>query len=142
MGRPKSPGFRRRRRRILEIQSFRCFYCTKRLEYGAATADHVTPQAYGGLHGEDNIVVACYRCNTDRGTMPVTRVLSITNPLATLPQGDKWKNTRAMLVDWTRVELRKQRRKYDKESIAACVRSSCPRSAIPFCNATSQAPKS
>lgn len=35
------------------------------------TRDHKVPKARGGLKSADNIVTACLRCNTDKGTLTV-----------------------------------------------------------------------
>jgi len=35
------------------------------------TRDHKVPKARGGLKSPDNIVTACLKCNTDKGTLTV-----------------------------------------------------------------------
>lgn len=49
---------------IYELYDNACIYCgaTRRLEI-----DHVVPLAGGGSHREDNLVVACKRCNSSKG---------------------------------------------------------------------------
>jgi len=49
--------------KIYELNNNRCFYCgsKKKLEL-----DHIIPFAKGGLHCEENLVVACRRCNASK----------------------------------------------------------------------------
>lgn len=35
------------------------------------TIDHLDPASNGGTRNPDNIVGACFKCNQDRGTMPL-----------------------------------------------------------------------
>lgn len=44
-----------------------CRYCSKELELPEITIDHVKPQALGGRHDLENLVVACKRCNSSKG---------------------------------------------------------------------------
>lgn len=37
-----------------------------------ATLDHLIPRADSGSGGLQNLVLACYRCNHERGTAPLT----------------------------------------------------------------------
>lgn len=61
-----------------EQQNWRCCYCGNRCEIVAthgvnhgvkrvATREHVVPVSHGGGDEDDNIVMACARCNSDRG---------------------------------------------------------------------------
>lgn len=66
------PGKTRRRwrakkMRVYERDNGRCFWCERRMETWDATIDHIVPQARGGGHAYDNIVLACRPCNEDRG---------------------------------------------------------------------------
>ena len=53
------------RREILRRDQHQCQYCgtTKNL-----TIDHVLPRSRGGRHTWDNVVAACGRCNTFKGS--------------------------------------------------------------------------
>jgi len=71
-------------------QDFKCFYCErecwltpdqregassgdKAWRLGAtrsATLEHLTPQSQGGTDSLKNLVMACHKCNSDRGVMP------------------------------------------------------------------------
>jgi len=51
-----------------------CFYCKIAVVDDphlsqSKTWDHLIPQAKGGSHGDDNLVVACNRCNMSKGKM-------------------------------------------------------------------------
>lgn len=69
------------RREILRRDHQCCQYCgsTKRL-----TIDHVFPRSRGGTHTWDNVVTACERCNTTKGsrTPEEARMLLRTKPKA------------------------------------------------------------
>jgi 5-methylcytosine-specific restriction endonuclease McrA len=45
----------------------RCQYCGATLPRGEATYDHVVPRALGGQTTWTNIVIACLRCNQQKG---------------------------------------------------------------------------
>ena len=62
-----------------------CHYCGKPLDLRAArqgvenrghlpdwwpTRDHVIPRSAGGHNGDDNLVLSCKRCNSDKGDTP------------------------------------------------------------------------
>lgn len=59
---------------LVAVQSGRCFYCdtildgptTKRPRANQWTRDHVVPQRAGGKNFR-NVVLACHRCNSDKG---------------------------------------------------------------------------
>ncbi len=59
-----------RRDRLAEAQNHRCCYCGVRFGLGddAPTLEHVHPRSHGGSNALSNLVVACCRCNTMRGT--------------------------------------------------------------------------
>ena len=60
------------------VKKFRhcCYWCKKPVQIvkmppfppHAATRDHVIPKAFGGGNTQDNIVIACRRCNSRRGS--------------------------------------------------------------------------
>lgn len=48
-----------------------CCYCGATLESGAhLTLDHLRPRSRGGSHEASNLVTACGRCNSSRGSRP------------------------------------------------------------------------
>lgn len=73
-----------KRRRVFSQCGGRCFYCDRELhldtdavrtwtsdDRGAfdtyCQIDHIHPQVAGGTHAEENLVVACRRCNSSKG---------------------------------------------------------------------------
>jgi 5-methylcytosine-specific restriction endonuclease McrA len=63
----------------LKIQKRKCFYCRGRLKFKPLpdewhmqpTIDHVVPISAGGQNKRDNVVAACVKCNSDKGSRPV-----------------------------------------------------------------------
>jgi 5-methylcytosine-specific restriction endonuclease McrA len=61
------------RERLSEAQNWRCCYCGDRMDGqkndpNAPTFEHVVPKSQGGSNEEDNLVIACQRCNNRRGS--------------------------------------------------------------------------
>ncbi len=60
--------------RVSEAQNWRCCYCAARADppvagypkLWEATREHVIPISKGGGDGDDNVVMACSRCNSVR----------------------------------------------------------------------------
>jgi hypothetical protein len=49
-----------------------CYYCNKSIpEKDVATIDHKDPVSKGGLTVEENLVIACYKCNQEKDNMTV-----------------------------------------------------------------------
>ena len=53
---------------IYERCGYTCVYCGATEDL---TLDHVIPLAGGGAHSEDNLVVACRRCNSSKQATPL-----------------------------------------------------------------------
>lgn len=51
---------------VLKQFNYQCAYCLKPLK--RLTKDHVVPLHRGGNHTKSNIVPACKRCNSSKGT--------------------------------------------------------------------------
>ena len=75
--RPRSRSATRRARALrfclAEQQNWRCCYCGIRMDGAdgtpsAPTLEHVVPRVCGGPDTADNLVVACCKCNNDRGS--------------------------------------------------------------------------
>lgn len=73
---------------LSEAQNHRCCYCGHHMirhvhfDYfptppNAATKDHVKPRVYGGETTWENMVAACYQCNTLRGEVPAETFYTI-----------------------------------------------------------------
>lgn len=51
---------------VFARDGFFCRYCACPVS-SDPTIDHIQPRKYGGLHGVDNLVVACRSCNSRKG---------------------------------------------------------------------------
>ena len=47
----------------------RCWYCGEHIPRGETTLDHVIPRSHGGRKRNDNLVLACKRCNQLKAAM-------------------------------------------------------------------------
>jgi 5-methylcytosine-specific restriction endonuclease McrA len=58
------------RRRIRERAQYRCGYCLRAEELAGEqmTIEHIRPESLGGLTVEQNLWLACRRCNEYKGT--------------------------------------------------------------------------
>ena len=66
---------------ILSFQENRCIYCNKLFANGVqATKDHLIPVSHGGTKWATNIVMACHRCNSRRGTIPFRTYCKLLSP--------------------------------------------------------------
>lgn len=65
----KKPYSKRQRAilRMLGRQGHRCFYCGGTLK-NCATVDHLIPKSKNGSRSAANKVIACYWCNTRKGS--------------------------------------------------------------------------
>jgi len=54
---------------LIRLQDGRCWYCGKRFDEcnGTPHVEHQTPLSRGGADAFANLVMACGRCNTDKG---------------------------------------------------------------------------
>lgn len=57
-----------KRNRIFKKCNGKCVYCSKQLTLGTndACVDHVIPLAKGGNNEDENLVMACRRCNSSK----------------------------------------------------------------------------
>ncbi len=58
-----------KRKQLYQEQGGRCFYCDEPITLEQSTFDHKIPQSRGGKDGKYNLVIACFPCNKERGTM-------------------------------------------------------------------------
>lgn len=61
-------GKRKRVRAKLMGVDPHCYWCRRRVNTLSATLDHKIPLSRGGLNNENNIVLACGKCNQERGS--------------------------------------------------------------------------
>lgn len=66
IGRTKR-GVKFSRINVYTRDDFTCCYCSAKLPASKLTYDHVVPRAQGGRTCWENIVTACYRCNSRKG---------------------------------------------------------------------------
>lgn len=65
-----------RRRLLMERDGETCWYCGRFLD-DDVTLEHLVPQARGGSHGVDNLVLAHQRCNLDAGDLPLAEKIAL-----------------------------------------------------------------
>jgi hypothetical protein len=58
---------RRTKRRLLAVSDV-CHYCPEKLNFETITIDHRIPLSRGGSNYFDNLVGACKKCNTEKGS--------------------------------------------------------------------------
>lgn len=62
---------RENRVKVYERDGYKCRYCQKQLTRFTVTLDHVLPVAEGGDNSFDNLVTACFSCNSRKTGRPV-----------------------------------------------------------------------
>ena len=82
------PG-QRHRKRILWRQSRRCVWCHEPMSFNSGTIDHLIPKSSGGHAVIDNLMLACERCNGDKGHSPMARRAKIIRCIDDFC-GDRW----------------------------------------------------
>lgn len=65
---------------ILNNQSVNCIYCETPLTVDNATTDHIIPISDGGNNSQVNLVVVCFGCNNERGSLDFYQYMKIKNP--------------------------------------------------------------
>lgn len=69
--RPNPKAIRRFKKKWTEYYGYHCAYCTKDCEE-LSTIDHIVPLSKGGGNTLDNLVMACYRCNQQKGNLSLS----------------------------------------------------------------------
>lgn len=64
---------------ISENKNARCIYCEQKLTHTNATTDHIIPISEGGNNSQVNLMVCCFDCNNERGSMPFFQYLKMKN---------------------------------------------------------------
>lgn len=57
-----------------------CIYCNTTLTNDNATTDHIIPISDGGNNAQVNLVVVCFDCNNERGSLDFYDYMRIKNP--------------------------------------------------------------
>lgn len=92
-----------------------CLYCGERVPRSQLTRDHVIPTSEGGPDSWENVVTACYRCNSrKRNRTPQEAGM----PLLAVPYRPSWiehlilsnRNILADQMDFLKAQLPKRRR--------------------------------
>lgn len=55
-------------RQLFNLYEKTCQYCLKEIPYHQATKDHTLPKSKGGGNSDDNIVLACKKCNNKKAS--------------------------------------------------------------------------
>jgi 5-methylcytosine-specific restriction endonuclease McrA len=65
-----TPNYKKNYRMIIWKKcSKKCFYCSKKLNFGEMTIDHILPKSRGGSNHKRNKVAACAECNSRKGNL-------------------------------------------------------------------------
>lgn len=74
----KSNNYKNWRTKQWKRQAGKCFYCLSDLRDAAVNIEHVTPRSKGGTNSRRNLVLACWKCNKDKGSdMPDKKWISL-----------------------------------------------------------------
>lgn len=65
-----SPNASARARRLIDLYGDTCAYCHDALTDETRTVDHWLPASRGGSNALDNLLLACVRCNSLKGSIP------------------------------------------------------------------------
>ncbi|MFQ5892930.1 MAG: HNH endonuclease [Candidatus Tectimicrobiota bacterium] len=77
--RPYRPGVAFSKKNVFKRDQNTCQYCGA--SGGTLTLDHVIPRSRGGATVWENVVLACQRCNTEKGDRPLHETtLSLLRP--------------------------------------------------------------
>jgi hypothetical protein len=79
-------------------QNGKCIYCDcfmRMIAYpgddALATREHITPRSLGGSNKKTNLVLACAKCNTERGNRPITSINDYRRIKGRPPLNINWK---------------------------------------------------
>ena len=64
----KRHGIKLNRHNLFSRDGFKCQYCCKKFASSSLTIDHVIPKSRGGSMVWGNVVCACVKCNTKKGS--------------------------------------------------------------------------
>lgn len=82
----KQFGKRKRKLRILRRHKKRCRYCGCGLGLGNMTLDHRMARVNGGIGEDSNLVPACARCNSKKGSQSEDEFVT----WLSTAEGQKW----------------------------------------------------
>ncbi len=64
---------------LIHNKNAKCIYCETKLTQENATTDHIIPISEGGNNCQVNLMVCCFDCNNERGSMEFSQYLRIKN---------------------------------------------------------------
>lgn len=83
---------------------FRCQYCTTKLPMSKLNYDHVLPRSRGGKTTWENVVMACYPCNSDKANKTPDeaglRLLAVPVKPKVLPMNEPLMESRQVPPEW------------------------------------------
>lgn len=59
---------------VFKRDGFRCHYCGATPDVCVLNVDHIVPVAGGGDNHQDNLITACWNCNSGKGATPLSSV--------------------------------------------------------------------
>lgn len=74
-------------RNVLIRDKGECGYCDDRK---ATTVDHIIPRSRGGLHRWENVIAACYKCNSKKSDKLLSEIGWETKWEPRIPSGTRW----------------------------------------------------
>jgi 5-methylcytosine-specific restriction endonuclease McrA len=69
----KTEDYAKWRKRQFGRQAGLCYYCDKSLVGVKTDIEHVIPRSKGGTNKKNNLVLACWRCNKQKGSNELAR---------------------------------------------------------------------
>ena len=64
---------------IEQHKEAKCLYCETKLNDKNATADHIVPISKGGNNTQVNLIVTCFDCNNEKGSMSFNEYIRYKN---------------------------------------------------------------
>jgi hypothetical protein len=69
----------RTRFEVLKRDSFTCRYCGRKTPEVVLQVDHVIPSSQGGSNDMENLVTACWECNSGKSDKPLSELAPVTD---------------------------------------------------------------
>lgn len=102
--RPVKSGVKFSKMNVYMRDKFRCQYCGERFKMSQLNYDHVVPRAQGGKTVWDNIVTACYGCNSSKANRTPEQagmlLLSVPQRPRVLPMSEPLIETSNAPAEW------------------------------------------
>lgn len=105
----KTEEFQKWRKRQFLEQGGTCYYCDEILKGMRQNIEHIVPKSRGGTNSKSNLVIACSKCNKDKGT----KILSAKERKELKLKNAKKKGTYHKIKDLYLTEEEEARRLYE-----------------------------